>query len=344
MSLITIIREWLSGPRRFGLYDEKDSRTFGAEVVGGLAERSDLTEKDFCNFSPILIDQKWTDFCVGCGKAYAKQATEGRMMSWAGAYALGCKAQGYISEWGISILQVMKGAVKYGTPEESKWPFNGDRNAAADYSKMGKDVLDNAYEHRDGSFFVINGQAGWDQFDLFRAFLNKYRENKVVIQTGADAHNITLIGQVTENGVVKLYGPDSYGLRAGKYRLGETRNGFRYFTREEVNQMFSGYMAFDMERPLAELLVAYNGKAVKMADSNDCFLVSKGERHFLKNEAIAWAHNTLLFGDNYVFTLSEEDFYKIPNGTDAKFEEGPNRDIILRILEKLEKVALIEGK
>lgn len=325
-----------------GLFEAVDSRNFGAKVIAGAVTIDDLTRKDFNVFLPdVLINQSTSDFCVGASNAYRKQATEGLPMSWAGAFAMAMRSQGYVSSWGTSILEMMKGCQKYGIPENRFWPWTGNRDYCADWKNMSQLVLDNAVKHRDGSFFQIEPMSGWDKFDIFRAYLWKLKDRKIAVQTGADAHAITLVGQVTMDGEIHLFGPDSYGINAPNYGFGRTIDGYRYFTRQEVNQMFTGYIGLDMPRSLAELLVRYDGKAIKKASVNDCYLVKDGQKHFLKNEAIAWSHNTLLFGEDYVFALTEEEFEEIPMGEQATFDSGSNRAIILRILEKVGKTDLI---
>lgn len=327
-----------------GLNDDvTDERTFGAEVIAGRVERSDIQDRDFFTIEPMRrIDQKSSDFCVGCSKCYGKEATEGVKMSWAGAYAMGCRALGRIPNFGISLLHVFLGAVRYGVPEERLWPYTGKKSHDADYKNMSQEVLDNAMEHRDGSFFIIKEQEGWDRYDLFRAYLWKLRDRKIVIVTGADNHSITIFGQVKAGNEFEIVSVDSYGKKEMRYRLGRYVDGFRYFNRREVNQMFRGYIGIDMKRSLAELLVLYNGKAVKTQDSGECYLIKDGEKHHLMNEAIAWSHNTLLFGDKYVSTISKDEFEEIPTGEPSTFEGGENRDIILRILEKLNRTDLIK--
>ncbi|MFA4833568.1 MAG: hypothetical protein WC619_01825 [Patescibacteria group bacterium] len=345
-----LISNYKNRKMSLGLYDEVDERNFGAEVIAGNVTKADLTDQEFQTFQPVLMDQLDTDFCVGAGKAYFKQATERVIMSFAGAFAMGARALGYVPEWGISILQVMKGACGFGVPEEDKWkyeaysilkPLKSGRNYFANWKNMPQDTLDNAAKHKDQSFFQINLLSGWDQFDTFRAYLNKFKDKRIVIQTGVDDHNITLIGQKVINGVIKLFGPDSYGTQSINYRIGKSIDGFRYFSRTEANQLFTGYIAFDMPRALAELLNLYNNKAIKLKDNPECFLVKNGEKHSLVNETIAWAHNTLLFDPNYVSEISQEDFDKIPTGEPAKFKDGQNWQIVRRILEKLNKLDLI---
>ena len=332
--------------RRGGLYEEDDERSFGSHVAFGQASRDDITDKDFQFKGFAFIDQLSTDFCVGCGKAYFKQLTEHQLMSWAGAYAMGCRALGYIPKFGISILQVMKGAVKFGCPEEKYWKYkswNGTtksgRNYFANWKNMSNEVLANAEKHKDESFFVVSTQYKWDKFDLFRAYLHKfYKLNKtIVIQTGTDAHNVTLIGQKTVSGELKLVGIDSYGKRSINYRIGKSIDGLRYFNRAEANQLFTGYIAFDMPRNLAEILVKYNEKVVKTDSSPDCYLISGGTKHSLVSEKIAWSNGFLLAPyDDAKLTedISEEDLNDIPLGEPLKFEGGKNEFIIRRIMEK----------
>ncbi len=347
MELLKYIKNWLKVHLLYepvgGLWDETDERDFGANVIAGKVTKEDLVEEDFQTFKPRrLIHQKGSDFCVGCSKCYGKDNSEGSLMSWAGAYAMGCRALGYIPRFGISILQVMRGAVKYGTPEERLWPFTGRKSHDADWKKMPPSVLDNAMRHRDESFFRVKYQEEkFDRFDLFRGFLHKLKKHKIIIQTGADAHAITLLGQKTIEGELRIGGPDSYGLQKMNYRLGIRIDGFRWFNRREVNQMFNGYISFDMKRSLAEILNQYDGKAVKLENNKECYLVKEGKKHHLKNPATAWSHNTLLFSENFVFVLTEEEFNLIPVGEPATFEGGDNHEIILRILEELKRTDLI---
>ena len=351
IKFIKKIYNYFKGYKGGGLYDEVDDRNFGAETVFGSAERSGLTDKDFSVGNFTLINQGSTDFCVGCGKSYFKQLTEHLLMSWAGAYSMGCRSLGYIPKFGISILQVMKGAVKFGVPEEKFWKYkewNGTkasgRNYFANWHNMSQEVLDNALKHKDESFFQISNQYGWDKFDLFRFYLHKFykEDKKIVIQTGTDGHNVTLISQKTVAGELKLVGIDSYGKRSMNYRIGRSVNGFRYFNRSEANQLFTGYIAFDIPRSLAEILVKYNGKVVKTEDSPDCFLIKGGVKHSLIDEDIANSNGYLLApdeNDKLTEIIEEEDMELIPTGEPLKFEGGINEFIVRRIYER-NKLAL----
>lgn len=343
---ISKIYNFLLGRKGGGLYDERDDRNFGASSVFGKAKRIGLNNEDFVIGKFTFINQLSTDFCVGCGKAYFKQLTEHLLMSWAGAYAMGCRALGYIPKFGISILQVMKGAVKFGVPEEKFWKYksyNGlpktGRNYFANWRNMPQETLDNAEKHKDESFFEISYQYGWDKFDLFRFYLAKFykEDKKIVIQTGTDGHNVTLIGQKTVSGELKLVGIDSYGKRSINYRIGRSIDGLRYFNRQEANQLFTGYIAFDMPRSLAEILVKYDMKVVKTEDNPDCFLIREGEKHSLVDEETAWSNGFLLApdkNDKLTEIITPADLADIPLGKPLEFINGVNEFIVRRIYEK----------
>lgn len=331
--------------KRDGLYEEEDPRTFGANILRGKVLKSDLIDKDFSLFEPTLINQEDSDFCVGESRNYGAQATEEDLEpEYSGAFAFAVsKYWGDIYAFGTSILAMCKGAIKYGVCRRGLYEYKrGKRNYYANPANIPQEALNNAKNHKAGSYFKIYSQYGWDKFDLFRAYLNKFKDKKIVIHTGADAHAITLIGQKTINGELKLFGPDSYGEKNIWYRIGKSINGIRYFSRSEANQLISGYMVIDMEREKAELLATYNNKAIKIKDNKNCFLVKSGKKCLLKNEVIAWSYNTLLFDPSYVSILPKEDFDKIPTGEPLQFKSGKNWQIIQRILEKTNNLKLLE--
>lgn len=328
-----------------GLYEEHDPATFGAKVLRGSVVKSDLTDEEFSVLNPTLIHQLDSDFCVGGSRNYGAQATEKDTepaYSYAFAFAVS-KFWGDINAFGTSILAMCKGAVEYGICVRSLWNYQKNkRNYYANPQNIPPEAYNNAAKHKAGSYFKIEGQSGWDNFDLFRAYLNKFRDKKCVIHTGVDAHAITLIGQKKINGELKLYGPDSYGEDSIGYRVGKSVNGFRYFNRWEADQLMGAYILVDMPRDLAELLASYDGKAIKVDKKADCYLVKGGEKHLLKSEPIAWSHNTLLFDPDFVSVLSQEDFDKIPVGEPANFKSGKNWQIVQRILEKTNNLKLLE--
>jgi hypothetical protein len=335
--------------QNFGLIDDIDSRDFNLEVLAGKVTKKDLTNAEFqvADFKEI-INQGSTDFCVGCGKAYAKEITEGMLMSWAGAFANGCRAQGYVSSWGISILSVMKGAVKYGVPERRLWDYENwtprkkesGRNYFANWLNMDDEVENNAYEHRDGSFFRIKDPIGMDRFDTFRAYLNKMKNEKIVIQTGIDNHNITLIGQQIFKGELCLKAIDSLGEMFINYRTGSFLNGYRYFNRYQANKLFNGYVSSDLKRTLVDLLNQYDGRAVKVKDDPKCYLIKEGKRHWLANESTAWSHGILLYPP-HIYEIREEEMKIIPEGKVLNFKDGKDWKVIEAILRKVKRLDLL---
>lgn len=330
MAILNIIKNYIISWKYRNMpkvYDEYDPNAFGADVVAGEVTRDDLTDKDFQTITLLeWVDQRWTDFCVGAGRSYGGQGTEKRVMSWRGAFALGCKYLGYIPGWGISIMAVCMGAVKWGTPEKElcKFDWTKTRNWNADWRNISGEAMLNAAKHKQNSATVIKIQPGWDKFDTFRAYLNKFKDKKIVIQTGVDGHNCTLFGQKVISGEIKIYGPDSYGRKDKNYRIGKCVDGIRYFARSEVNQLFNGYIVFDIERELVELLNQVNNKGIKLEGNPDVYIVYNGQKHLLKNEFAMWCWDIRDFPEPQdVFVLPEYEFNKIPEGAEAIYYEGP---------------------
>jgi len=333
--MFEILKSWFKTYKN-GLVDEQDN-SFGAHLIRGHVTKDDVVDKDFQVMKPVLINQGNTDFCVGCSRAYGAQATESQLMSWAGAYAMACRILGYVPDYGTSILSMCKGAVVHGTPEEKYYKYGiKGRNWFANWRNIPDEGLTNAEKHKAKSYYRIYEPFGMDRFDTFRAYLNKFADKKIVIHTGVDGHAVTLIGQKTVSGELKLVAVDSYGDRSINYRIGRSIDGFRYFTRAEANQLFNGYILFDMERELAEILNQYDNKVIKLESDTKCYLVKEGTKHYIKSEEIAWSHNHLLapYDGKLTETITEIELNKIPDGEELKLESGENYFILLRIAEK----------
>lgn len=335
--------------RKPGLvHQEVDDRNFLGKNIAGDITRADLTNDEFSNIEiKELIDQKYTDFCVACGSAYASEGTEGKPMSWAGMYKLFCKYIGYIPNYGASILQVLLAKVKYGIPERELDEFQPDkgRNWNANPANLTNEEIANASLHKAESVWEANRPYGWDRFDAFRAWLHKFQGKKIVIQTGIDSHNVTIIGQKKHptTGELCLYGPDSYGTQSINYRVGKSINGWRYWNRAEANQLPTGNFVFDIPVDLAKLLNKYNEKAIKLNDSPDCYIVRKGQKHSLVNEYVALSNNCLMYDPNNVYIVSQEEFDAIPTGEPVKFRDGKNWALVQRILELLNKLDVLKN-
>lgn len=332
MNLIKkIINYFKYGKKKFFLIDEVDENNFGSDAIY-TPVKEDLVEQDFVVYDPIPQDQLDSDFCAGFSGAYAAEATEGLPLSGAFLFAMAKKLTGDWTGWGTSILKICKARQKFGVCRKELYEYKrGWRNWFANWLNVKTEAYADAANHKSQAYFQVKVPYGWDLFDALRATLWHFKDKKVLIQTGRDAHATTLTGYSVANGIM---GRDSYGTRTYK-------DGVRYFPRWYANGLFTPYFAIDMPRELAEILVEYMNKAIKLKDKPECYLVRNGEKHLLANEAVAWSHNTLLFDPNFVFEVSQENFDKIPTGAPAKFDDGQNQQIVRRILEKLNRIDLI---
>lgn len=339
-ALKTIFHKIVNSGRGPGCIQEVDGRNFLGKNLCGDITRADINELPFSNFdTDSLIDQSYTDFCVACGLAYGAEATEGVQMSWRGAYAIFCKYIGSVPAYGASVLKMLLSRVKYGIPERRLCEFipaNG-RDWNASPANLSYEAFANAGEHRAESVWEANRPDGWDRFDTFRAWLWKFHNKKIVIQTGIDSHNVTLCKQLYHpvSGELCLAGPDSYGKKSINYRVGKSINGWRYWTRAEVNQLPAGNFLFDIPVDLAKLLNKYNEKAIKTKDNPVCYIVRNGQRHSLVNEYVALSNNTLMYEPDNVYEVSAEEMNTIPLGDPVKFKDGKNWQLVQRILEKV---------
>jgi len=319
------------GKKLFYLVDEIDERNFGSDAVYKPV-REDLVNQDFIVYDPIPQDQYDSDFCAGYSGAYAAEATEGMQLAGAFMFALAKKVAGSINGFGTSILQICKARYNFGVCRKELYDYKpGWRDWFANWNNITPEAYKDAYSHRSKAYFQLIVPYGWDLYDAIRAYLWHFKDQKVLIQTGRDAHAATIIGYSVSRGLI---GRDSYGARTYE-------EGLRYFNRKFANGLFTPYFSLDMERELAELLVEYNGKAVKVKDQKDCYLIQDGEKRLLSNEAVAWSVGVLLFSPDNVYEIPQTDLDKIPLGSPVSFDEGKNFPIIQRVLEKLDRLDIL---
>ena len=320
------------GNKKDGLIDEVDERNFGSRAIY-TPKREDLVDETFIVFNPTPLDQYDSDFCVGYGGAYVAEATEGRVCSGAYLFAMAKKLSGEYLRYGTSILKMCRARQKFGVCKKELYDYKkGKRNYYANWENIPQEAHEDAGQHKSKAYFALDIPWGWTKFDAIRANLWHFRDKKVLIDTGNNGHKITIIGYDKPKNA--LIAQDTYGDRT-------FNKGIRFIGEWEANRMFTPYFQIDMARALAELLVQYNGKAVKLKDDNECYLIYNSKKRHLKNEVIAWAHNTLLFDPNFVYEISKENFDKIPTGEPAKFKDGKNWQIVQRILERTNNTNLI---
>jgi len=325
------------GKKRDGLINITDDRNFGSQTVykPNKDDLEEATKETFVVFRPKLLDQYDSDFCVGFGNAYESDATEdfdcvSEQGSGAYIYAGSKKWSGasYL-KWGTSLLAAGMARVTYGICNKELWDYKrGNRNYYANWANIPQEAHDNAAKHRAGVLYELSVPWTWSKFDAIVAALWHFKDKKVLIGTGNNAHRITVGGYDKESDALICF--DTYGERTYS-------KGIRYIYREEARTLFTSYFVLDIERELAELLVAYNDKVIKIKDNNDCYVVRDGKKHLLPDEKVAWSHGFLLApydGDKLVEVLEEKDFNKIPTGDEMAFEGGKNEWIIKRILEK----------
>ena len=318
-------------------FDEVRVGNFGAHIIAGEATRGDIPNYSFVVYDPEQRDQIDSDLCVSFGLAMLSEQTEGSKMS--GCYNFAEYKRIYkrpLDELGADIFGVLMTRSKVGIPEAKLWDYTqgNKRNYYANAVNIPKNVHDNAKLHMGKSAFQIYQPFGWDKFDTARAYLNKLR---VLLSTGADGHNIEVIGYLKAGDNFKdikalkkpldirfnedkIFSKDSYDRPDNimNYRLGVYRNGYRFFSRKEVNQFFNLYTLCDMPRELAELLNNYNNKAIK-GTSEKVYLVKNGKKYWIPNEETAWAYDIYMYSVN---SLTDEELNKIPEGEQLRFEDA----------------------
>lgn len=331
-------------------FDEKDERNFGSFVLFGDFSKYDLPTESFIVYDPEQKDQAFTDFCTGESQAYGQERNDGEPLSGAFNFASNKKlSNALLSEWGASVLGGLKARQKYGITKESLWPVdvNKSRDEMANFDVIPDYVKQEALNHRGGAYFEVKRPFGWSLFDTIKACLNK---NRQLIHSGIDGHATTFIGYLKAGDNFKdikgikrpvdltfnedvLIAKDSYDRPSMNYRAGEYHNGYRFFKLEESRFLFTCYFEVDMDRNLAELLVAYNNKVVKGSNER-CYLIQNGKKCLIPNQECAWAYGIRLWKD--VNTISDKELDLLPDGDMLNLKNGPQFDLVNEIINSPE--------
>ena len=324
------------GRKKGGLVDQTDDRSFGSQAVY-TPDKKDLEQAlkaSFVVFNPKRLNQMDNDNCVGFGRAYEADATEdfeGESGQGSGAYAFAAAkkwSRAKLSVFGTSLLAGCMGGVTFGICSKEKWDYKrGRRNFFANWANIPKEAHEEASKHKAGSAWQLNIPWGWTKFDAILATLWHFRNKKVLIGTGDQGHRRTVFGYDARRKC--LMSADTYGTRTYE-------KGTQYITRERSRTLFTPHFVLDIERKLAEILVAYDRKVVKLESNNKCWLVKDGEKHYIPNEKIAWSNGFLLAPNDkakLVEIIEEKDLNKIPDGKELVFNGGKNEWIIKRIYE-----------
>ncbi|MBU1067794.1 hypothetical protein KKE60_08410, partial [Patescibacteria group bacterium] len=331
-----------------------DDRNFGSQNFAGVITRDDLPDSSFVVYDPVLIDQKDTLFCVGFSGRMCRDATEEIITSGSMAFSLAKKRDGSTTQGnGTSPLKVAKVLVESGICKNELYPLtgNGQGNYLANWHNIPEEAWSDALKHKGGSYFEVNIPWRMSKFEGMVAHLNKFKNQKLLIMTGADGHAITPIGYLKAGDNFKdilnlerpfnkifsedrLISKDSYDRSSMNYSLGYYKNGYRFFTVNEVSYFFTGYMITDIPRELAEILNRFTGKLIK-SDGEDIFLVKDGKRWLFESEEALWSHNYYLTQGIEYLTPSEINL--IPNGEKLTVENGINKELINEIVNIVAK-------
>lgn len=335
--LLKLIEFIKYGKKKFGLRDITDDRNFGSRAVY-TPTKEDLAEakkQSFVVFDPPRLDQLDSDFCVGFGGAYEADATEyfnGDSGQGSGTYVL-AMAKKWSGEpynsYGTSLLAGAMARVTFGICNKELYDYKkGMRDWFSKWENIPKEAHEDAAKHKAGSAWQLDIPWGWTKFDAILATLWHFKDKRVLIGTGDEGHRRTIFGYDKVKNC--LLSADTYGNRT-------YQNGTQFIDEIRARTLFTPYFVLDIERSLAEILVKYNGKLIKLSDNVDCYLVKEGKKCLVPDEDIAWSHGLLLAPyDNgkLVEIIEKDDFNKIPNGDNLKFEGGKNEWIIKRIKEK----------
>jgi len=325
------------GKKRDGLIDQRDDRNFGSRAIykPDKADLEQATKETFIIFSPKLIDQIDSDHCVGEGGAYEADATEdfdGESGQGSGSMVFACAKKwsgANIYSFGTSLLAGCMARVTWGICNKELFKYKrGMRNWFSNFANIPKEAFEDAKKHKAGSAWQLDVPWDWSTFNAIVATMWNFKAKRVLIGTGNNAHRVTVIGYDKKRDC--LICADTYGNRT-------FNNGIRFINRDEAKTLFTPYFVIDIERELAEILVAYNNKLVKIDNNIDCYLIKNGEKHLIPDEKTAWSNGFLLAPhDNgkLVEIIPKQDLDKIPKGEDVKFGGGKNEWIIRRILEK----------
>lgn len=325
------------GPRRGGLIDLRDDKNFGSRALFKPTKEdvAAATKETFVVFWPKKLDQFDSDHCVGFGGAYEADATEtfaGPSDQGSGSFIFACakKWSGRpISEFGTSLLAGCMARLQYGVCRKELWDYvKGRRDYYSNFNNIPKEAFEDAKKHKAGSVWEVNIPWGMTTFDAIVSTLWHFRDKKVLIGTGNNAHRITVIGYDKPGDALICL--DTYGERT--YSA-----GVRHIGRVEARTLFTPYFVIDIDRSLAEILVEYNDKVVKTVTSPDCFLIQGGKKHLILDEKAAWSHGYLLApydGAKLTEIIEQADLDKISLGENVRFEGGKNEWIIRRIAEK----------
>lgn len=332
--------------KKYGLnLIEPDERDFSLGGLG-LKPPAPLHDNDFRIYEPAVEHQKSSDFCVSFATTTHKEKQEGKQLSPAGLQNIIKNRIDGNQAWGTSLQSAMKALVKYGCPTEADFPFkwNKGRNWLLDASHTNS-LINKAAPYKSETYFKVDMNP--NTFINYRSAMITYNEcivsglkwNTAYDKIGSDGilpeptgratygHAILIVGQKNINGKLYLDCLNSYGESFGD-------KGHFYVNKDLAARiLYYGFISLDIERPLAEILEKYNGRAVKSDKTVDVFLIQDGKRRLFKNEWYCWAFGIKLWED--IIEIPKSELEKIPKGDPIKIDEGKFWRIMMEIAKKM---------
>ena len=286
------------------------------------------------NFEPIeeviekeIKNQGKIGSCVGQSGAYQKQAQEKIKCSARFLYAH-CKNIDGNTNQGTGLRISQKVLRDTGISSESLYPEKNQlsHEEYIDLNKIPTEATEDAKNHKSKSSFGVNRpHFGIEEYQEvlvrtetpIQTGMQWYREDnyieKFVGEPQGDnvgGHSFSVIGWVTIEEKKYLIAINSWGVYWG-YK------GLFYFGKEALYRLYYGWVTVDIERTLAELLIAYNGKAIMTQDDVRVYVVSGGQKHLFLDEFVFWSKG---FVFSEIEEIAKEEMEIIPQGDDSQFD------------------------
>lgn len=266
----------------FGLNPlDKDERDAQVGNILTLPKNEDIP-KEF-EIPPFeIFDQRSSDFCAGASSTGASMVQEGVKLFYPWVFA---KAkEGNVNSWGSNLRDVAKVHQKYGCPEWKDVSDNiikkyndGDWDFLRRIENYPIELYDKALKHRKASYLFITPMFGKDGFDMLRAVLWKFKEEKKLPFLGL-LWSWSLYDYILEdnnNGgsghaILNTGFKDNYLILTGSNGCSVGKDGKHLVVREVVNKHMGKYGAIiftDLQvenvKKLQQQTMWYNANTLK---------------------------------------------------------------------------------
>lgn len=232
----------------------RDSRNFTVGALFTLPKLKTLPKHFQLPYLEIK-DQGSNDHCVGNAIAADSEVQEGVILDEDFAFHAGRAVAENKPDWGLTIQDGLRGAVKYGCAEKRQLVDMDRRqfNYLDDYPEV---IINSARPHCKKAYVEIVPYGKMDAFDTLKCTLYKFRAKKQGAITGTfwnwplsqrvmndfylfqgTPHCMRLIGWKEINNIPYMIYQNSAGKKAG-------HGGLHYFGRDLVNKSVGVFQAF----------------------------------------------------------------------------------------------------